>query len=53
MTGGWRVYRPAIWVSMLGVALVLVISPPYAGAVVLGGGIGLAIRIRQRARRRS
>jgi hypothetical protein len=51
MTTGWRAYRPAIWLAMLGVALILVVSPPYFGAVPLGGAIGVAIRIRQRARR--
>ena len=48
MNGDWRVWRPAIWLAMLGVALVLLVSPPYIGAVLLGGAIGAAIRIRQR-----
>jgi hypothetical protein len=53
MTGDWRDYRPAIWSAMLGVALILLISPPYFGAIMLGVAIGLAIRIYQRRRRQS
>jgi hypothetical protein len=48
----WRDYRLAIWMAMLGVALVLLISPPYAGALLLGMAIGIAIRVRQRQRGR-
>jgi hypothetical protein len=48
MSPGWRAFRPAIWLAMLGVALALLVSPPYFGAVLIGAGIGLAIRIRQR-----
>jgi hypothetical protein len=51
MTGDWRDFRPAIWLAMLGVALALVISPPYIGAVFMGGAVGAAIRIHQRRRR--
>jgi hypothetical protein len=47
----WRVFRPAIWLGMLGVALTLLITPAYFGAVVLGGAIGVAARI-QTGRRR-
>lgn len=50
MTGDWRDYRPAIWLAMLGVAVTLVVSPFYLGAVFLGGAIGIAIRINQRRR---
>lgn len=48
MNGDWRVWRPAIWLAMLGVALVLLLSPPYIGAIFLGAAIGAAVRIRQR-----
>jgi hypothetical protein len=41
----WKVYRPAIWVAMLGVALALVVNPPYIGVVVIGVAIGIGIRI--------
>jgi hypothetical protein len=51
MSGDWRIYRPAIWLAWLGIALILLVSPPYIGAVLLGGAIGAAIRIRQRSRR--
>jgi len=49
MTGDWRRYRPVIWLLMLGVAVMLLVSPPYIGAVFIGAAIGAAIRIRQRA----
>jgi len=52
MTGDWRDYRPAIWLAMLGIAVLLVVQLPvgYIGAVALGGSIGLAARITQRRR---
>ena len=50
MNGDWRVWRPAIWLTMLGIALILLVSPPYIGAAVLGGAIGVGIRILQRRR---
>jgi hypothetical protein len=51
MTGDWRDFRPAIWLAMLGVAVMLLVSQWYFGAVFLGAAIGAAIRIRQRRRR--
>jgi hypothetical protein len=45
MSQDWRMYRPAIWLAMLGVALILLVSPPYIGAAVVGGGIGIGLRI--------
>jgi hypothetical protein len=51
MTGDWRDYRPAIWLTMIGVAVMLLVSPAYVGAIFLGFAIGAAIRIRQRRRR--
>lgn len=51
LSGDWRDFRPAIWLGMLGVALALVISPPYIGAIIIGAAIGVAIRIEQRRRR--
>ncbi len=50
MSANWRVYRPAIWLAMLGIALTLLINPPYIGAVALGAGIGIALRTRRRLR---
>jgi hypothetical protein len=50
MIEDWRRYRPAIWLAMLGVALSLVFSPPYVGAVFLGAGIGVGLRIWRRGR---
>jgi hypothetical protein len=53
MTGDWRDYRPAIWLAMLGIAVALVVTPFYFGAIFLGAAIGAAIRINQRRRRLS
>lgn len=47
----WRVYRPAIWMAMIGIALILLITPAYLGAAVLGGAIGIALRIETGRRR--
>jgi hypothetical protein len=47
----WRVFRPAIWLAMLGVALLLLIYPAYIGAAVLGGAIGVGIKIETSRRR--
>jgi hypothetical protein len=51
MNEDWRAYRPAIWLAMLGLAIIIVVSPHYLGAFVLGLAIGAAIRIRQRRAR--
>lgn len=48
----WRAFRPAIWLAMLGIALILVIRPAYFGAIVLGAAIGVALRIEGARRRR-
>ena len=50
MRGDWRDFRPAIWLAMLGIALVLLISPPYVGAILIGGAIGVALRIARQRR---
>ncbi len=49
----WRVYRPAIWLAMLGIAVLLVFGAPigYAGVVLLGAAIGVGFRIQTRRRR--
>jgi hypothetical protein len=49
--GDWRDFRPAIWLAMLGIAVMLLISPFWYGAVFIGAAIGAAIRIQQRRRR--
>ncbi len=46
----WRAYRPAIWLAMLGVALILLVSPPYIGALLLGAAIGVTWGICRRRR---
>lgn len=51
MTGDWRDFRPAIWLAMLGVAVILLFSPFYFGAIFIGAAIGTGIRINQRRRR--
>jgi hypothetical protein len=51
MTGDWRDWRPAIWLTMAGIAVVLLVSPFYIGALFFGAAIGAAIRINQRRRR--
>jgi hypothetical protein len=51
MTGDWRDYRPAIWLTMLGVAVILLVSPFWIGALFFGAAIGAGIRITQRRRR--
>ncbi|HEY3729194.1 MAG TPA: hypothetical protein VGL51_18605 [Solirubrobacteraceae bacterium] len=50
MAGNWRIYRPAIWLAMLGIALILLVNPPYIGAAVLGAGLGIGLRTRFGAR---
>jgi hypothetical protein len=53
MTSNWRDYRPAIWLAMLGVAVML-LAPAYVGALFLGAAIGVWVKInRGRARSRS
>jgi hypothetical protein len=58
MRGDWKAFRPAIWLGMLGIALLLLIAPAYIGGAVMGFAIGIAIRVEgrrrqpQRARRR-
>jgi hypothetical protein len=48
--GDWRDYRPAIWLTMLGIAVALLVTPAYLSAILFGAAIGAAIRIRQRRR---
>ena len=52
MTGDWRDFRPAIWLTMLAIALAVLITPPYIAAFPLGAAIGVGLRIRQRRARR-
>ena len=51
MTGDWRDYRPAIWLTMAGIAVAILVTPFYLSAILFGAAIGAAIRIRQRRRR--
>ena len=52
MSDGWKQWRPAIWLAMLGVAVMLLFTPFWLGAAFVGAGVGSAIRIEQRRRRR-
>jgi hypothetical protein len=45
MIGTWRDYRPAIWLAMLGVAVMLLVPPAYVGALFLGAAIGVAVKV--------
>jgi uncharacterized membrane protein len=47
----WRMFRPAIWLAMLGIAVMLLVAPFYLGAVLLGAAVGVALRIEQGRRR--
>jgi hypothetical protein len=49
----WRIFRPAIWLGMLGIAVILVVHPAYFGAALLGAAIGVGIRIEMTRRRAS
>jgi hypothetical protein len=51
VTTDWRAFRPAIWLAMLGIALMLLVNPPYIGVAVLGAAIGIAARVQTRRRR--
>jgi hypothetical protein len=51
MNDDWRIWRPAIWLAMLGVAVMLLVTPAFIGAIFLGAAIGAAVRIEQRRRR--
>ncbi len=51
MLDDWRAFRPAIWIAMLGVALLLLVKPFFFGAVLLGAAIGIAFRVETGRRR--
>jgi hypothetical protein len=48
----WRVYRPAIWLAIVGIAVALLVNPAWIAAAPLGAAVGAGLRIRQRQRRR-
>jgi hypothetical protein len=52
VSGSWREFRPAIWLAIVGIALALLLSPAYFGAVLIGAAIGVAARVEVRRRRR-
>jgi hypothetical protein len=51
MRSDWRIWRPAIWLAMAGVAVMLLVNPAFIGVIFVGAAIGAAIRIDQRRRR--
>lgn len=54
MSGDWKQWRPAIWLAMLGIAVLLIVSAPIGvpiGIILIGAALGAAIRIEQRRRR--
>ena len=49
----WRIYRPAIWLAMIAVAVALLVTPVYWSALPLGAAVGIGLKIgRQRRRMR-
>jgi hypothetical protein len=53
MSGSWRDYRPAIWLAMLGIAVILLVTPGYVGALFLGAAIGVAVKVSRSRRARA
>jgi hypothetical protein len=51
-TGDWRDYRPAIWLVMVGIAVMLLVNPWFIGAIFFGAAIGVAAKV-HRGRRRA
>lgn len=47
----WRIFRPAIWLGMLGIAIMLLVSPIYIGVAVVGAAIGVGLRTETSRRR--
>jgi hypothetical protein len=52
MTGDWRDWRPVIWMTMIGIAVMLLLTPFYFGAIFIGMAVGLAVKIGRTRRRR-
>lgn len=50
MTGDWRDFRPAIWLAMLGIAVMLLLTPFYVGAIFIGMAIGVALKTDRKRR---
>ena len=53
MTGDWRDFRPAIWLAMMGIAIMLLLTPFYLGAIFIGFAIGAALKVVRQRRRRA
>ena len=53
MSGSWRDYRPAIWLAMLAIAVMLLVTPAYVGALFLGAAIGVSVKVHRGRRSRT
>jgi hypothetical protein len=51
MTGDWRDWRPVIWLTMIGLAVMVLLNPFYIGAVFIGAAIGVGLKIGRQRRR--
>ena len=47
----WRIFRPAIWLGMVGIAILLLIQPPFFGVAIVGAALGIALKIEVGRRR--
>lgn len=50
MNGDWKVFRPAIWLGMIGIVALLVLNV-FVGIALVGGAIGVGLRIETGRRR--
>jgi hypothetical protein len=50
VNGDWKVFRPAIWLGILGIAVLLVLNV-FVGIALIGGAIGVGLRIQSGRRR--
>jgi hypothetical protein len=51
MNDDWKIWRPAIWLTMIAIAVALLVNPWYFAAIPLGMAIGVGIRTQQQRRR--
>jgi len=50
MNGDWKAFRPAIWLGMLGIVVLLVLNV-FVGIALIGGALGVGLRIQSGRRR--
>ncbi|MGI8714405.1 MAG: hypothetical protein ACR2NR_14760 [Solirubrobacteraceae bacterium] len=51
MNDDWRVFRLAIWLAIIAIAMILLVNPPYLGAVPAIAAVAIAARIQRRHQR--